>query len=145
MITMKTIGEALGLIVDELSDQNYAQSLEFYRFWLNTGRTYTQIPSDQIFYAVWNNRAARGSIDPNSDGQVIHQNAHLTLRFAGDAESDHVPAPYNSRLRNRLSRRSLQEISNNSLMAARYGQNTVVEFYADANLVAHWANLCQDI
>jgi len=140
-MTMRSIGEALGLVVGELSDQNYAQSLDFYRFWLGAGQTYTQIPLDQIFDAIWNNRAAGSSIVPNS-GQLTHSTAHLILRFAGDAESDHILAPYTGpELQRRLSTRSLQEFSNNNLIVARYGQETVGEFYVDANLVACWANL----
>jgi len=137
---MGTIGEALGLVVGELSDKNYAQSLDFYRFWLGTGQTYTHIPSDQIFDAIWNNRAS-GNLGSPGYGRIIHSTAHLIPRFASDAESDHILAPYNSELRSRLSTRSLQEFSTNNLMVARYGRNTVGDFYADANLIAHWANL----
>ena len=135
---MQTIGGALDLVVGELSDENYAQSLDFYRFWLGTGQADIQIPPDQIFDAIWNNRVA-SSIQPN--GVTFHSAAHLITRFASDAESDHILAPYNSELQNRLCRRSLREFSSNNLMIARYGRAAMREFYADANLVAHWANL----
>jgi len=137
---MQTVGEALGLVAGELSDQNYAQSLEFYRFWLGADQTYIQVPSDQIFDAIWNNRVP-GSLASPGYGQIIHSAAHLISRFARDAESDHILAPYNSELRSRLSTRSLQEFSSNNLMVARYGRDAVGAFYADTNLVAHWANL----
>jgi len=135
---MRTIGGALGLVVGELSDENYAQSLNFYRFWLGTGHGYIPVPSDQIFDAIWNNRVA-SSIQAN--GVIFHSAAHLITRFASDAESDHILAPYGFGLQSRLCTRSLREFSSNNLMIAQYGRDAVREFYADANLVAHWANL----
>ena len=135
---MRTIGEALGLVVNKLSDQNYAQSLDFYRFWLGTGPTYLQIPSDQIFDAIWNNRVA-SSLNPQC-GQLIHSTAHLTPRFASDAESDHILGPYSSGLRSRLCTRSLREFFSNNLMVAQYGE-PARDLCADTNLIAHWANL----
>jgi len=135
---MQTIGGALGLVVGQLSDQNYAQSLDFYRFWLSTGQGYVEVPSDQIFDAIWNNRVA-SSIQQN--GIIFHSGAHLIPRFACDAGSDRILAPYSSELQSRLCARSLREFSSNNLMVARYGRDTVRKFYADTNLVAHWANL----
>jgi len=135
---MRTIGEALGLVVGGLSDQNYAQSLGFYRFWLDTGRTYIQIPSDQIFDAIWNNRVA-ASINHDC-GLLIHPAAHSIPRFASDAASDPILAPYGPELQSRLCAKSLQEFFSNNLMVAKY-KEPVHELYADANLIAHWANL----
>jgi len=43
---------ALGTVAGRLSDQNYAQSLDFYHFWFEIGQTYQQITSDQIFDAI---------------------------------------------------------------------------------------------
>ena len=137
---MQTIGEALGFVAGGLSDKNYAQSLDFYHFWLGTGRTHIQVPSDQIFDAIWNNRAAGSSID-SSSCQLIHSAAHLILRFASDVQSDHILSPYSAGLESRLCAGSLREFSNNNLMIARYGQDAVGGFYADVNLVAHWTNL----
>ena len=135
---MQTIEGALGLVIGELSDQNYAQSLDFYRFWLDTGQTYVQIPPDQICDAIWNNRVA-GSIN-RACGQFIHPTAHLIPRFASDVESDRILATHCSELQSRLCARSLREFFSNNLMVARYG-DPVRDFYADANLVARWANL----
>ena len=137
---MQTIGDALGFVVGELSDRNYTQSLDFYRFWLDTGQTHLQIPSDQIFDSIWNSRGAGSSINLIS-AQLIHPAAHLILRFASDAESDPVLSPYSSGLQGRLCARSLREFSSNNLMSARYGRDAVGGFYADTNLIAHWANL----
>jgi len=135
---MQTIGGALDLVVGELSDQNYAQSLDFYRYWLGTGQADIQVPPDQVFDAIWNSRVG-SSIQPN--GEIFHLTAHLILRFASDAESDHILAPCSSGLQSRLCTRSLREFSSNNLMIARYGRDAVREFYADANLIANWANL----
>ena len=135
---MQTIGGALELVVGELSDENYAQSLDFYRFWLGPGQADIQVPPDQVFDSIWNRRVA-SSIHP--DGGIFHPTAHLIPRFASDAESDPILAPYSSELRTRLCTRSLREFSNNNLMVARYGRDTVRQFYADVNLLAHWANL----
>ena len=136
----QTIGEALGLVARELSDKNYAQSLDFYRFWCGTGQTYLQIPSDQIFDAIWDNRTARSSINGDC-GQLIHSTAHLTLRFASDVKSDHILTPYTSGLQTRLCARSLQKFSSDNLMTAQYGRSVDEnKLYTDANLIAHWAN-----
>ena len=140
-------GDTLGFMVGKLSDQNYTQSLDFCRFWFDTGRTYIQIPSDQMFDAIWNNRAVGSSIDLDH-GQLIRSTAHLILRFASDAESDHILAPYSSGLQHRLCTRSLRDFSRDNLMAARYGSGTAgyFDFYAGTNLIAHWANLgCVDM
>ena len=94
---------------------------------------------DQIFDAIWTNRAAGSLINPKT-AQLIHSAAHL-LRFVTDAESDRVLAQYNSGLQSRLCAGSLREFSNNNLMAARYGRDAVGNFYADTNLIAHWINL----
>ena len=136
---MQTVREALGLVVGELSDQNYAKSLDFYRFWLGTGQAHIQVPSDQIFDAIWNNRV-ESSMRIQS-GSFIHTTAHLITRLANDTESDPILAPYCSELQSRLCTRSLREFSSNNLIVARYGRDAVGELYADANLVAHWANL----
>ena len=135
---MTTVEGALELVIYELSDQNYEQSLDFYRFWLDAGQTYVQIPSDQIFDAIWNHRVS-GSIDRNY-GRLIHPTAHLIPRFASDAESDHILAPHCSELQSRLCARSLREFFSNNLIVARYN-DPAHDLYADANLIAHWANL----
>lgn len=137
---MGTIREALGSAVGELSDENYARFLPFYRFWLDAGQHYVQIPPDAIFGAIWDGRVV-SSIVPER-GQIFHSSAHLLLHFAEDAESDSILAPYSSKLQSRLCARSLREFSTNNLIAAhRYDRNTSAAFYADANLIAHWTNL----
>ena len=137
---MQTIEEALSFVVGELSDKNYALSLNFYRFWFETGGTHLEIPSDQILNAIWNYRGAASSIN-TTDGRIFHASAHRILRFASDAESDRILAPYCSGLQSRLCAKALREFSSNNLIIARYGGNTEDIFYADVNLIAHWANL----
>ena len=136
---MEDIDQTLGSVVANLSDENYAQSLTFYRFWLGIGQTYHQVPPDQIYNAIWNNRGT-GSIDPGQ-GKLIHSTAHLIVRFASDAESDdHLLAPHTSGLQSRLSTSALKEFFSSNLRIIG-GGGTVNEFYATANLIAHWVNL----
>jgi len=138
-IAMKDIGKALGPVVSNLSDENYAESLAFYRFWIDIGQTYHKISPDLIFDTIWTNRTT-GSIAPR-DGKLIHPTAHLVLRLANDAESDHILAPDGPGLQGRLSTRALQEFFADNLRAARYEGGSIECFYAEANFVAHSANL----
>jgi len=136
---MEEIKKALDLVLGQLSDKNYAHSLDFYRFWFNIGQTYHQFPSDQIFDAIWKHRG-KGSRMDLSRGELIHSGVDLILRFASDAESDPILAPHSSRLQSRLCTRSLQEFFSDNLTTAR-GGGWSHEIYVDANLIAHWANL----
>jgi len=139
---MEEIDKALGSAVGGLSDQNYAQSLDFYRFWFGIAQTHYQVPPDQIFDAIWKNRGTTGI---NSDfGPFIHPTAHLILRFAGDAELDHALAPHSSGLQSRLCTRSLQEFFSKNMELVRHGgwaDPTISGFYASATFIAHLANL----
>jgi len=134
---MEEISAALSMTVGRLSDENYAQSLDFFRFWFDIGQTYHQIPSDHIFDAIWNNRAMGAAMDfPR--GKLTHSAAHLILRFASDAESDDILAPHSSGLQSRLCTRAVREFFTNNLIVVRgYGSQD----YAGVNLMAHWANL----
>jgi len=130
------------LLVGKLSDQNYEQSFASYRFWFETGGAYSQIPPDLIFDTIWCNRVP-GSIRST----LIHPTAHLILRFASDAESDHILAPHSAGLQSHLCTRILEGLFNNALDAVWRRMNDYTnypvdaDFYADANLIAHWANL----
>jgi len=140
---MGDIGKALTLVVHGLSNKNYEKSLGLCHFWLELGQTYSQIPPDPIFDAIWNGRTS-GSIDPtNSDSNIIHPTAHLVLRLANDAESDPILAPHSSGVQSRLYKRVLQEffIQNLEIGSGRYGRAIEANFCADASLIAHWANL----
>ena len=142
---MENVHKVLDLLVWKLSDQNYTQSLACYRSWFIIGQAYYQPPSDQVFDNIWENRVAKCSINPRQ-GCLIHSTAHLTLRFATDAESDRVLAPHSSGLRNRLGARSLLKFFDNNLLiiwSKESGQNggDAFELCVDANFIAHWANL----
>jgi len=145
-ITMGEVERALGLAVRDLSDQNYAQSLTFCRFWLGIGQTYHQTPPDRIIDAIWNSRLG-SSFNPNGGrGELIHPTARLIIRLASDVESDHTIATQTPGLQNRLCTRSLGEFFTRNLETVwskihRYGTEPPDVFFADANLIAHWANL----
>ena len=144
-ISMACIQRDLDLVVAKLSDQNYAQSLAFYRFWFDIGQAYHQIPSDRIFDAIWNNREMNSTLDPGS-GKLIHSSAPLILRFVSDAESDHILAPHTHGLQSRLCAKSLREFLDGNMGTAydlerRPNLFAGNSFYAEANLIAHWANL----
>ena len=141
---MEDIDKALGSAIASLSDQNHTQSLAFYRFWFDIGQTYHQIPPDQIFDAIWNNRWQGSGLDPGK-GQLIHLTAHLVVRFVSDAESDHILAPHSLALGNRLCERALREFFRENLKIV-WSINSGRDWpwgsiCTDANLVAHWANL----
>ncbi|KAF9646041.1 hypothetical protein BDM02DRAFT_3189166 [Thelephora ganbajun] len=140
---MGGIQNCLGSVIARLSDKNYEQSLAFYRFWFEVGHTYSQIPSDQIFDAIWNNRLSSG-LDPERDGKLIHPTAHLIVRFAGDAELDHLLAPHSAGLQSRLCARSLRQFfeENPSIVRLKdQGYSGCGNIAADTNLIAHWANV----
>ena len=135
---MDEIITALNLVAGKLPNEDYAQSLAFFRFWLDVGQTYHQLPPDLIFNAIWNNRT-KGSTIYVARGKLINSAAHLTLRFASDIESDHITAPHASGLQSRLCKSALQAFFSNNLSAARDGG--LYSLYIDANIIAHWANL----
>ena len=143
---MEDIDKALGAAVGYLVDENYAQSLAFYRFWFDIGRTHHQIPPDQILDAIWNNRGTGSpTIDPGQ-GKLVHATAHLIIRFARDVESDHLLAPHSSGLQSRLCARTLQEFFSSNLRLVWSRMSGCEERYlgnicVDANLTAHWVNL----
>jgi len=130
--------------VELLSDQNYEQSFAFYRLWFDIGRAYDGITSDLISDTILLNKLT-SSFDPERD-KLIHSTAHLIVRFASDAESDRILGPHNSGLQSRLCTRILREFFIENLKIVHYeigghsGAPTS-SFYANANLIAHWANL----
>ena len=136
---MEDIDNALRATVSSLSDENYAQSLAFYRFWFDIGQTYHQIPPDKICDDIWNNRWINSSINPE-EGKIIHTTAHLILRFASDAESDPLFSPHNPGLQSRLCARTLREFFSRNLRFS-HGDKPMGNICADANLIAHWVNL----
>ena len=83
---MKYTQRRLAAVVQGLSDQNYEQSLAFYRLWFDIGVTYSQFASDQIFNHIWDNRGL-GVLSYGND-KLFHPTAHLITRFVSDVESD---------------------------------------------------------
>jgi len=139
-IAMEDIEKALGPVVGNLSDENYAESLVFYRFWIDIGRTYHKISPDLVFDTIWKNRTTDSIV--SKQGKLIHSSAHLVLRLAGDVESGHILTPDSgSGLQSRLSTRALQDFFANNLRAVRRESESIERFYAEANLVARSANL----
>jgi len=138
-ITMEDIETALSSAVSNLSDQNYTESLAFYRFWIDIGQTYHKIPPDLILDTIWKNRATN-SIVP-TEAKLIHPTAHLILRLASDAESDHVLAPYSLGLQTRLGSRTLREFFADNLRAVRSEGGSEGRLHAEVNFIAHLANL----
>jgi len=136
---MADVENALGPVVRNLSDKNYAESLVFYCFWFDIGQTYHQIPPDLIPDTIWKNRGT-GSIVPR-EAKLIHSTGHLIVRLASDVESDHLLAPHTSGLQSLLSTRTLAEFFKNNLRIVGGSGGDPSVFCADANLVARWANL----
>jgi len=160
---MENIEKALGFAVRGFSDQNYAQSLTFYRFWFDIGQKYYRtpqdgstvgsvwgagnrhIPSDQTINAIWSNKETHLIVP--GEGKLIHPTAHLIARFANDAESDRLLAPHNTGLQNRLCARALREFFSDNLEAmidggvkVHGGHAVEGRFCATTNLIAHYAN-----
>ena len=135
-IAMQGIDDTLNSILEGLSDQNYAESFDYYRIWFDIGHAYHGIPSNRIFDTIWKNRGMNSNID-FTRVQFIHS-ADLILRFACDAESDHILARHSSRLQSRLGTRALQEFFGNGMEVVRGYKSPD---YVVVNLIAHWANL----
>ena len=141
---MEDIHVGLGSAIKKISNENYDQSLDFYRFWFEIAQTYSQNPPDQIFDAFYDNRGSDAIVTPH--GKLIHPTAHLILRFASDAESDHVLGPHSIGLQSRLYTRILRAFFENNMTAVRCKErnqyaNAGYWFPIDANFIAHWANL----
>jgi hypothetical protein len=142
--TLSTIIQTALSSVPKISDENYEQSFAFRRLWLDIEQNYRQIPSDLVSNVVLGDRGV-DSINVDR-GELIHPTAHLILRFAGDAESDHILAPYNAGLQRRLCARVLRDFFWDNLQSVQNvessGQSCFPQvFYTNTNLIAHWANL----
>ena len=142
---MGDIVTVLGLLVTELSDENYRRSLAFYRFWFGIGQTYHKTASDRIFDSVWDNRTVGSKIDPGR-GELIHSNARLIVRLASDTELDCVLPPHSPGLQNHLYTKSLPQFFSRNISVIwekenGWGPINTIDFCTDVNFIAHWANL----
>ena len=137
---MAEIPPHLSSVVGSLSDQNYEQSLALYRLWFDIGLTHCQIAPDKIFEDIRNN--SRWEEVSPKDGQLFHPTAHLTLRFASDAESDSALAPHAAGLQSRLCAAILGSFFNDNIYLVRHPQGSDSKYFVSiANLIAGWANL----
>ena len=110
---MADILESLGSVIGKVSDQNYDQSLAFYRFWSEIAQVHSKISPEQIFTAICANRGLGAKHD-----KPIHPTAHTILRFASDVESDGILDP---QLQSRFCARILREFFENNMKIARDG------------------------
>ena len=139
----KNLENALGTILNNLSNQNYEQSLAFYRLSLEVQQTYfkTGIGPDLILNSFWEHT--------ENDRHPVHGDfvipaAPLILRFINDAESGRVLPFRCPGLRSRFCTRLLEEFfdANLGLMCPRaYRTNAEMRFPLNVNLIAHCVNL----
>jgi len=160
MVTFWEIGNALGSVVDKITDQNYKQSLACFRFWIKTGQTYCQpVPddplepgysktlSDYILGAFVGHERTTTLTGPGRSTRgaspLVHPAAHLILRLARDVESDHLLAPHGEGFRTRLSAKILLEFFRTNLTLVRGDSypNHSQSFRTNTNLIAHCINL----
>jgi len=131
MIHIQTV---LDKTIAGLSDQNYEKSFAFLRLWLGIAHTHSTIPPDAILHALQTYYRTR-SLPHN----LVDSAAHLILRFAGDAESDHIP--HSTGLRSRLCTEALRVFFDTDLAVMYGGSSWTNSYYADANIIAHCVNL----
>ena len=138
---MRNIQQTLGLTISNLSDQGYEQSLEYFRLWFRIGQKYSENPSDLIFDAIYGYRT-EGSWNHYYSRLGGYPIGHLIPRFVADVESDPVFVPYSTGLRSRFCAKILEEFFDGDLETVNNGRDWASrQFYADANLIAHCANL----
>jgi len=144
---MEHIDAALSFAVKDIfSAGNYERLFAFYRFWFDIRQAYRQIPTDPIIDDIWPRIRQMNAANSRLWDKLTHPTAHLVLRLASDAESDHTLAPHNSGLQSRLSKKTLREFFINNLRVTNsggldYEMGIMDDFYADTSLIAHWANL----
>ena len=134
-IAMKYMQAALNNTIAGLYDQNYDQSLAFFRRWFEIAQTHSTIPPDAVLRALQTYRSK--SVTAN----YIHPTGHLILRFASDAESDHILAPYSAGLQSRLCTEILQLFFDTDLGVVSGKCDWSDPYCADVSLVAHCINL----
>jgi hypothetical protein len=132
-ITRSNVERALGSVLSNLSEENYAQSFASYRFVFELAQTYSQVPFNLVFDSI---RKHRGRLTSPGNG-IFFPATLLILRFASEAQSDSVLALHSAGLRHRLCTSILDEFFNVSLGAlSGLGGDNVL-----ANFIAHGANL----
>ena len=140
---MEKIQKGLGILISGISEQNYDESFANYRLSFEIIQTYSQRYPDLIFDSLFDNRGTQGIEDDFN--KLIHSNAHLIIRLAGDAESDSTLGPYAIGLQNHLRTKIQQEFFESGIgiiqSMASPGYTFPYRFVADVNFIAHWVNL----
>ena len=137
---MSNIQGVLGSVVRNLSEENYEQSFAQYRFLVDMARTCSQIPTDLIFDTVWN-KISDLQLPSHGNQRIFYPTSPLLLRFASDAESDSVLAPYSAGLRGRLCTSVLRQFYGHGLGVLYLGGSPSTNHLLCANLIAHAVNL----
>jgi len=137
-----------------LSEKNYDRKFSAYRFWVELGAAHGGVSDHQLYNNIlsvadtmfdaitlkWKHIADSSPPQYTGEGELIHSNIHLLLRFITDAERDPVLSTYAIGLHDRLCRESLEQFFRHSLDHIAGGE-APPEFYARVNLIAHWVNL----
>ena len=135
---MQNIQKGLGLIITNLSDQNYEKSLTYFRFWSEVGQTHFQLPSDAIFNIIYEGRASG-----ISSYASVYPKTSLILGLIDSIESDPALALQCAGFQNLFCVKILQNFFDNDMGAvlSNSSYNSVPNsYYADVNYVAHCAN-----
>jgi len=135
-IAMVQIQAVLDKTIAGLSDQNYEQSFASLRLSFEVANTHSTIPPDAILHALQRYYTRR-----RFPANLTDPTLHLILRFAVDAESDHILGPYSTELRSRLCLDALRSFFNAELEVEWVQQHRYTFPFADANLIAHCINL----
>lgn len=133
---MKNLESALGSLVYALTDENYDESLNRYRFLFQLGKTYSLIPSNLVFDTIWK---YKDNISCRDD--FTYPTSSLILRFANDAESDDCLASYSAGLRSRFCASILREFFDFCMRDIKHDRYADASALVDANLIAHGVNL----
>ena len=136
-----TIWNAAGILVSvikDLSEENYEQSFAKCRFSFELAKTYSQVPSDFIFDAIW--KQITNHQIPSHD--YTYPTSPLILPFANDAESDSILGSHSAGLLSRLYTSILAQFFNEWLGILHLGHTPRGQQYQlGANFIAHGVNL----
>ena len=153
----------LAKLLYNISETNYDSTFSTYRFWYGLGATHGGMSNHQLYNDLLSNPRAdlttlsfewipmdkqsrRRGEKPQftGKGQLIHNDAHLLLRFITDAEKDPILSTHAIGLHDRLCRESLEQFFRKTLDDVPGGwaaEQWLSEFYTRVNLIAHWVNL----
>ena len=156
----------LARLLHNLSEENYGRTFSEYRLWIGLGVAHGGTSDHQLYNDILTNLRPdliklscvqilndTGSYRSSADtpkytvnGQLIHNNVHLLLRFITDAELDPTLSAHAMGLHDRLCRESLEQFFRQTLDYLPGGwtgptSGQLYEFYTRVNLIAHWVNL----